>query len=260
MSSEPAELKTIKILKQDGIAKLILDRPPLNVLNIEMMSEINFALKQFLKDRSINVVVIAAEGKAFSAGVDVSDHTEDKVEEMIGVFHEIFTNLAELDPPVIAAVKGAALGGGCELATFCDIVLSSERAKFGQPEIQVGVFPPIATIMFPRMMYLKKGFELILTGDIIPASEAETLGLVNHVYPLDTFDDEVAKFIAKVNNNSAVVNRLTKRSIYSVLNIDYEKAVKQIEDLYLKKLMKTADANEGLKAFLEKRKPVWKNE
>ncbi len=259
MSSEPFEFKTIKVLKHDGLTKLILNRPPLNVLNIEMMSELNSALSDIKKDKSMNLVVLTAEGKAFSAGVDVSEHTTDKVEVMLEIFHRIFSNLNEIEQPVIAVVNGAALGGGCELATFCDIVIASERAKFGQPEIQVGVFPPIAAIMFPRMMHLKNAFELILTGDIIPASEAEKLGLVNHVFPFDTFDEEVDKFIEKFMNNSAIVNRITKRSIYKVLDKDYDKAVTKVEEIYLNKLMKTKDANEGLTAFLEKRKPVWQN-
>jgi cyclohexa-1,5-dienecarbonyl-CoA hydratase len=259
MDSEPAEFKTVKIELNDGIARLILDQPPLNVLNIEMMREINSALDIILKTETVNVVIISAEGKAFSAGVDVAEHTEDKVQEMVAVFHQIFENLYNLAPPVVAVVDGAALGGGCELASFCDIVIASERSKFGQPEIQVGVFPPIAAIMFPRMMYLKKAFELILTGDIISATEAQKIGLVNQVFPVENFNEDSENYIAKVANNSAVVNRITKRAFYKVVDKDYDKAIKKIEKIYLDELMKTEDANEGLKAFLEKRKPVWKN-
>jgi len=259
MSSEPAEFKTIKLETNDSISRLILDRPPLNVLNIEMMQEINAALEVILGDETVNLVVIAAEGKAFSAGVDVADHTEDKVELMVEVFHRIFENLYKLAPPVICVVDGAALGGGCEVASFCDIVIASERSKFGQPEIQVGVFPPIAAIMFPRMMDLKKAFELILTGDVVSAAEAKQSGLVNQVFPVENFNEETEKYIAKLANNSGIVNKITKRAIYKVLDKDYEKAVKKIEEIYLDKLMKTEDANEGLKAFLEKRKPVWQN-
>jgi cyclohexa-1,5-dienecarbonyl-CoA hydratase len=259
MSSKPPVFLTVKIEISDGIARLILNRPPLNVLNIEMMEEINSALETIISTDDLNVVVIAAEGKAFSAGVDVADHTGDKVEKMVKVFHKMFENLNKVKVPVIAVVNGAALGGGCELATFCDVVIASERSKFGQPEIQVGVFPPIAAIMFPRMMYLKKAFELILTGDVISADEARQLGLVNQVFPVESFKEESEKYIAKYTCNSSAVNQITKRAIYKVMDKDYDKAVKKIEDIYLDKLMKTVDANEGLKAFLEKRRPVWKN-
>jgi cyclohexa-1,5-dienecarbonyl-CoA hydratase len=259
MNSEPALFKTVKVEINDGIARLILNRPPVNVLNIEMMQEINSALEIIIETQDLKVVIVAAEGKAFSAGVDVADHTEDKVKQMVEIFHKMFENLIKIEAPVIAVVNGAALGGGCELATFCDIVIASERSKFGQPEIQVGVFPPIAVIMFPRMMYLKNAFELILTGDVISAVEAQRMGLVNKVFPVENFNEESEKYIAKYSNNSAMINKITKHAIYKVLDKDYKKAIKKIEEIYIDKLMKTEDANEGLKAFLEKRKPEWKN-
>lgn len=252
--------KTIIVDEKDMIGRITLNVPPLNILNIEMMKEINQALKEF-HGKNLKVLILNANGKAFSTGVDVSDHTKDKVAEMIHVFHEIFTNLHKINSPTVALVNGAALGGGCEVATFCDIVIASEKSKFGQPEIMVGVFPPVAAAIFPKLMWSKKALELMLTGEIIRANDAKELGLVNHILPVESFEEEAEKFIKeKLANNSAVVLQLTKRAFMEGATHNYSESIKKIEDIYLNELMKTNDANEGLSAFLEKRQPVWKNE
>jgi cyclohexa-1,5-dienecarbonyl-CoA hydratase len=250
---------TIIVEEKNMIGKITFNNLPLNILNIEMMREINNALKE-LKNKNLKVLILNANGKAFSAGVDVSDHTKDKVKDMIHVFHEIFKNLFNMNAPTVALVNGAALGGGCEVATFCDIVIASEKSKFGQPEIKVGVFPPIAAAIFPKLMPSKKALELILTGDVIMANEAKELGLVNHVLPVDNFDEEAEKLVnEKLASNSAAVLKLTKRAVIEGATRNYSDSIKKIEDIYLNELMKTNDANEGLAAFLEKRPPVWKN-
>ncbi len=254
------DYKTIIVEEKNMIGRITLNFPPLNILNIEMMKEINHALVNF-QDKNLKVLIFDANGKAFSAGVDVSDHTKEKVNEMISVFHEIFTNLHKIKAPTIALVNGAALGGGCEVATFCDIVIASEKSKFGQPEIKVGVFPPVAAAIFPKLMWSKKALELIVTGDVISANEAKDLGLVNHVVSVENFNEEAEKIInEKLASNSAVVLQLTKRAFLEGLTNNYSESIKKIEDIYLKELMKTKDANEGLSAFLEKRQPVWRNE
>ncbi len=251
--------KTITVEEKNMIGRITFNNLPLNILNIEMMKEINQALKGF-KDKNLKVLIFNANGKAFSAGVDVSDHTKEKVKEMIQVFHKIFTNLYNMNVPTVSIVNGAALGGGCEIATFCDIVIASEKSKFGQPEIKVGVFPPIAAAIFPKLMWSKKALELIVTGDVISANEAKELGLVNQVLPVDNFDEEAEKFInEKLASNSAIVLQLTKRAFMEGATQNYSDSIKRIEDIYLNELMKTNDANEGLAAFLEKRQAVWKN-
>jgi cyclohexa-1,5-dienecarbonyl-CoA hydratase len=199
-------------------------------------------------------------GKAFSAGVDVGEHLGALVYKMIEVFHRMFRLMDGLKVPSIAAVNGSALGGGCELALYCDMVIATEKAKFGQPEIQVGVFPPIAALIFPRMIGRKKAMELILSGETISAQEALTLGLINKVVPEASFDQEVNSFIEKFKKLSGVVLKLTKEATLAGLNDDTDKGLKVIEKIYLDRLMKTNDALEGLKAFLEKRKPTWKDE
>jgi cyclohexa-1,5-dienecarbonyl-CoA hydratase len=253
------DYKKIIIEEKDMIGRIILNNPPLNILNIEMMKEINHALKNFQK-RSLKVLIIEANGKAFSAGVDISDHTKEKVDEMIRVFHNIFTNLLKIKVLTISLVNGAALGGGCEVATFCDIVIASDNSKFGQPEISVGVLPPVASAIFPKIIGGKKALELIITGEIISAKKAKDLGLINHMLQVENFKSEAEKFIyEKLTNNSSIVLQLTKRAFIEGATLNYSESIKKIEDIYLNELMNTNDANEGLTAFMEKRKPVWKN-
>ncbi len=245
--------------KENGVATLTLNRPPLNILNIAMMREMNEALEELEGDAKTKLLVIAAQGKAFSVGVDIKDHTPDKVEEMIEVFHGIFRRLLSLEMPTLAVVQGACLGGGCELASFCDFILASEEATFGQPEIKVGVFPPIAVILFPYLMGQRKAFELLLTGEVVDAREAERIGLITRVVPPGELERATEKLVAKLIRLSGVVLRLTKRAIYEAAGLPFEKAMVHTERLYLERLMSTEDAKEGLQAFLEKRKPVWRD-
>jgi cyclohexa-1,5-dienecarbonyl-CoA hydratase len=251
----------IKFEKRDGVAWLTLNEPPLNVLNIAMMREINNALEELSDASAVKVLVFeAAEGsKAFSAGVDVSEHTADKVDEMIEVFHRIFRLLDGLEIPTVAVVGGAALGGGCELALFCDMVIASERASFGQPEIQVGVLPPIAVVALPEIIGPKKTMEMVLTGDRIRADEAERLGLVNMVVAPEELQTAAMEFANKLTKLSGAVLRITKRAVRLGSSGSFADGLATVEELYLGPLMDTEDANEGLAAFMEKRPPVWKD-
>jgi len=247
--------------KQDGLARITLNKPPLNVLNIAMMREITAALEGLDEDPAVKVLVFdaAESSKAFSAGVDVSEHTADMVEEMIEVFHRIFRLLDGLEVPTVAVVGGAALGGGCELALFCDMVIASEKASFGQPEIQVGVFPPIAVVALPGIIGPKKAMEMVLTGDRIRADEAARLGLVNAVVPPEELRAKADELVGKLTKLSAAVLRLTKRSVRIGSGGSFADGLAAVEALYLGPLMATEDANEGLAAFMEKREPVWKD-
>ena len=244
---------------KEGMATLTLNRPPLNVLNIEMMEEINTYFESLLKEKALKLLVIQAAGKAFSAGVDVGEHLGDLVYKMIDVFHRMFRLMDALRVPSISVVNGSALGGGCELAVYCDMVMATERAMFGQPEIQAGVFPPIAALAFPRMMGRKKALELILSGDVISAQEALALGMINKIVPEASLAEEVSRFVERFKKLSGIVLKLTKEATLAGLNDDSEKGLQAIEKIYLERLMKTNDAIEGLKAFLDKRRPAWKD-
>jgi len=243
----------------DNVAKIILNNGDYNVMNIQMMEEIKDAIERVAKDTSLKALIFDHNGKSFSVGVDVGDHMGDKAPKMLKIFHDIFRNLLKLKCLTIACVKGAALGGGCEVAMFCDIVLTSDKAKFGQPEIKVGVFPPIAMLVLPQLIGNKKAFELLLLGEIINAEDALKLGLSNQLFPHDTYKQEFTKFIESLNNLSTVVMQYSKKAFYEGLGIDFETQLSQIEEFYLKDLMSTHDANEGLQAFMEKRPPNWQN-
>lgn len=249
----------IKVVDGDGFVSLVLNRPPLNVLNIAMLEEINQALETLQKHPTAKVLLIKAEGKAFSAGVDVADHTAEKVDTMMQEFHRTFELLHGFAIPTIAVVDGAALGGGCEVAIFCDMVIASERAKFGQPESKVGVFPPVAAAIFPKLIQRNRTMELLMTGETIGAAEAERIGLINKVLPVENFDQHVSEFVAKLTVQSKIVLQLTKRSVDAGLYRPCMEAIERCEKIYMNEMMKTEDAHEGLNAFLEKRPPVWKN-
>jgi len=243
----------------DGVARITINRPPLNILNRETLSEIAQALKNATINNDVKLVVFAGAGdRAFSAGVDVGDHLPDKIGTTLEAFHKVFHLLEEVHKPTLAVVNGYALGGGCELAIACDIVLASEKTQFGQPEISVGAIPTVAAALLSKLVGRKKAFELILTGDTISAAEAERLGLVNKVVPTEKLSESANELIKKLKEKSPVVLNLTRMAIYQGLDVEFKKALDGVTDIYLNKLIRTEDAVEGLKAFLEKRKPEWK--
>ena len=247
--------------EKDGAAYLTINRPPLNWLDIATMEEMNCALDGVLAAGSeLKVLVIQAAGKkAFSVGVDVGDHTEDKVGHMIEAFHGIFRRLDRLEIPTIAAIQGAVLGGGCEVALFCDMVLAAENIKIGQPEIKLAVFPPIAVAALPTIVGPKKAYEMVLGGEALRADAALACGLVNKVVALDDFETEVEKFIATFTTLSGSALRSTKRALKAASGKPFSAALDTVEGSYLNDCMRNTDAREGLSSFLEKRKPVWTN-
>jgi len=253
------EYKNIKYQFADGVARITLNHPPLNVLNISMMKEINGVLEGLVNETNLKLLVFDAEGKAFCAGVDVSEHMGDTAIEMIKIFHQIFRNMIAINKPSLAVVQGAALGGGCELAIFCDFIIAVETAKFGQPEIQVGVFPPVACMLLPRIIPQAKAMELLLTGAVIGAPEALSIGLINKSVPAEELKQAETTFISKITNLSATVLRYTKLAALKQQQESFLKYLAEVEDIYLNQLMKTVDAQEGLNSFLAKRKAVWKN-
>jgi len=221
-----------------------------------MMEELILAFK-WAQQEAGQLVLLDAAGKAFSAGVDVADHTADKVADMIDVFERLFKAMDETEKPIVCAVNGVALGGGCELPLFADIVVASEKAKLGQPEIAVGVFPPIACCMMPKLLSWPRAVELLLSGESIGAARAEQIGLVNAVFPVDNFAASVKDYLKKFLDKSPVVLAMTKKAARAGINKSFAEGITEIDRIYLEELMPTADAQEGLAAFMEKRKPVW---
>jgi cyclohexa-1,5-dienecarbonyl-CoA hydratase len=247
----------LKTKNEGGVVRITFNRPPLNVLTIDMMEEMVKAFN-WAQGESGSLVVLDAEGKAFSAGVDVADHTPDKVGQMIDVFDRLFIAMFEVEKPIVALVNGAALGGGYELVLACDLVVASEKAKLGQPEINVGVFPPVACYLLPHLVSWPRALELLLSGEVFDAARAERMGLVNKVVPADDFANGCGEFLKKFLTQSPAVLALTKKAALAGQRKSFKDGIKAIDDIYLNELMKTEDAVEGLNAFTEKRNPVWK--
>lgn len=246
---------------KENKAFLTIDRPPMNILNIATMEEMNDALKSLAENSAVKALILTGSGdKAFSAGVDVTEHTQDKVTKMLHVFHGLFRNLSKLNQVTIAAAKGFTLGGGCELAIFCDLIFAADNLKIGQPEIKLSAIPPVALLIMPRLIGLKRASELLLTGKVIDAGKAEKIGLINKVAPLDSFEPELDSFIQPFTELSMVGLKFSKKGIQLGLDHSFLSGLDKIEKMYVEELMASEDAHEGLKAFMEKRKPAWKNQ
>ena len=245
----------------ERVARITFRRPPVNILNIAMMREINDALSLCSRERDLVAIVFdaAADCRAFSAGVAVEEHAEETIFQMLDSFHGIFRNLEQIARPVIAVVDGAALGGGCELVMACDIAIATERSRFGQPEIKLGVFPPVAAVLLPSVVGDKRAREMMLTGELFEATEAERIGLINYAVAVDQLQPKTDELLAKLRNLSAIALEHTKRAIDAGRGRSIDTALKDVEDMYLHELMKTRDATEGINAFMEKRKPAWQN-
>jgi cyclohexa-1,5-dienecarbonyl-CoA hydratase len=253
-----AEFQFIKYGVEDGLATLAINRPPFNVLDIPTMAEVNAALDQCGGDRNVRMLVITGVGeKAFSAGVEVADHTPDKVDAMIDTFHGIFRRLDRLKIPTVAAVNGAALGGGLEVAIACDLIVAAAGAKLGQPEIKLAVFPPIAAVLLPRLVGPARAMEIILGGENFTAEAGLAMGLVNRVFPRESFISDLQAFVKPFLALSGAALVSARHAIREAAGKPFVDALARAEDIYLKELMVTADAREGLAAFMEKRQAVW---
>ena len=251
----------IKLAITDRVAHVTFARPPLNIFNITMMKEIGSALSECAAERGVVAIVFDADKdcRAFSAGVAVEEHVEESIYEMLDSFHMIFRTLEQIARPTVAVVDGPALGGGCELIAACDIVIASQRARFGQPEIKLGVFPPVAAVLLPRIVGEKRARELILTGELIDAAEASRIGLVNHVVPSDQLEQKTQEVLSKLREHSATSLEFTRRAMDLGHGRTIDSALSEMENVYLHELMKTSDAKEGINAFMEKRKTVWRD-
>ena len=248
----------IEFSREDHAYRITLNDPPLNILDIAMLDELRDAIARADNDRHALIIDAAGE-KAFSAGASVQDHLGDRVASMLSSFHDCFRMLSRLELVTVAFVRGAALGGGCELALGCDFVLASDRAKFSQPEINLGVFPPVAAYQLSRQLAPRKGLELLLTGDTIDAATAERHGLVNAVFPAADFNARAEEWMQRLYRHSGSSIRMARRAFRLAQSGDFAEKLASVERLYLDELMKTNDANEGLNAFIEKRQPAWKN-
>lgn len=248
----------IRVEREGPVARVWLDRPPLNVIDIALMDELSAALDSLPGPPHLRFLVFAGGGeKGFSAGVDVLDHTPDRVARMLSGFHRIFRKIWTSDWITIAAVHGYCLGGGMELATFCDFVLATHTARFAQPEIKLGCFPPVATVVLPALVGSRRALDIILTGRTLTADEAKAVGLVTEVVGEGELEPALRDLIQTLGAHSSSVLPLTRRAVLRSSGLALEENLEAMEKLYLDTLMKTEDANEGVRAFIERRQPVW---
>jgi len=256
-------LETLILKKEETIATITLNRPRrLNAINSKMIEEINRVMDDLAADLSIKAIIITGGPDCFCAGADIGEiiniNNIDAGYEFSRRIQKVFDQINYLPKPVIAAISGLALGGGCEMALACDLRLASEKASFGVPEINIGVIPGAGgTQRLPRILGVCKAKELLFTGERIDARQACQLGMVNRVVPAAELMSETRQLAEKLVTKPPLALKMAKELVNTGMNMDLDSALK-LEAHALAYLMVTADKNEGMSAFLEKRQPLFK--
>jgi cyclohexa-1,5-dienecarbonyl-CoA hydratase len=246
--------------KKPRVTFITMDRPPLNVLDIGLLRDLDREVSACAGDTATDILVVQGAGtRAFSAGVDIGDHTKERVPEMLDIVHKVIRKLLDLPQVTIAAVRGVCLGGGCELAACCDFIIASEESSFATPEIDVGCYPPVAVARFPNLIGYHRAAEMILTGRRYTAEEARGFGLINRVVAQDQFDNGVVTLLEELLSKSGAVLRIALKGLRELSLRDFSAALSRSEEIYCRELLNTEDVEEGVRAFLEKRNPKWKH-
>jgi len=253
-------MPAISYARDGRTGTVTLDRPPLNVLDVAALQALRDALAELALDRELALVFVrGAGGRAFSAGTAIQDHAPDRVPAMLAALREAVVRLRALPAITVAAVAGHCLGGGMELAMACDLVIATEDSRFGQPEVNLGCFPPVAATLYPSRLGPGRALELLAGGQPITAARAAELGLVHRLLPAGRLDDGCARLAAELGSKSAPVLRLIKRAVAAGRDLPFAEALAATERLYLDELTELADSREGVAAFLEKRRPEWQH-
>ncbi len=247
----------------DGQAmRIILNSPKGNILDGEMMGEMIAALDGAVENKHLKIIVFEGSGKHFCFGASVEEHRKDQAAKMLDQFHGLFFKLMDLNIPTAAIVRGQCLGGGMELAIYCDFVFAEQTAAFGQPEIKLGVLPPPASIILPLRIGQAGADAIVLTGESIDMKRAFELGIVTHAVPEGKDGwEHVGQWISEIMlPKSASSLRLARSCVRMHFNRRVRELLPEIQKVYLEKLMETHDANEGIDSFLNRRKPGFKDE
>jgi cyclohexa-1,5-dienecarbonyl-CoA hydratase len=257
----PSHYKDINFTVTDRVARITFARPPLNVFTISMMKEISDAINRVSATPDVCAIVFAAQpgARIFSAGVSIEEHRPDTAFQMLEAFHSIFRSLNIISKPVVALVAGAALGGGCELVAFADIVIATHSSRFGQPEIKLGAFPPVAAVVLPAAIGEKKAREMILTGELLSAEAALSHRLINYAVAETELETKAQEILDHLRQMSVPALELARRALGAGSLDRFEEALKRTENIYLNQLMTLKDAQEGIEAFIAKRPPRWKH-
>jgi len=239
------------------VVRVTLNNPPLNIIDLPMMLEFQQALGELESRSDIAVIVFEGDARAFSAGVDVKAHLPDQIHEMLTSFHAVIRAIVTSRKVTIAAVRGACLGGGAELAAVCDMVYSARDASWGFPEIKLGCYPPVAAVLLATLIGQKRAAELILTGRQFSGDEAAAMGLATRSVAAEELESVVERTLSELRQLSPVALAHAKKAIYAWDAIHFDKGLARAEKIYLEELISTADAREGIIAFLDKRPPKW---
>lgn len=257
IASADSKVARVSFEVDEAVAHIALRNPPVNVIDIPMMDELAQVLAEIESQSHVTAVIVSGEGKAFSAGVDIAAHTPERVEEMLTKFHTLVRLLVGIRKVTIAAVHGLCLGGGAELAMVCDLVYSGEDAEWGFPEIKLACFPPVACTALATLVGQKKAAELILTGRSVTGREAAEIGLATRSVPDSLLDSTVQACVAQLLRLSPAALSVAKKASYAWDSMHFDKGLARAEKIYFEDLIKTQDAQEGIRAFLEKRPPKW---
>ncbi len=255
----PAGFEFIRHQVDGPVARVTLHHPEHNLLNEKMLRELAEGIAMFAENGAVKLIVLDASGKVFSAGVDIGEYTGERAFSMLDAFHAACIAMVEAPQPVLVVVDGAAIGGGAELVAYGDLVVATPRARFALPEITIGMFPPLASTMFPHIVGPKRTLELILTGEAISAERARDLGLVNRLVPEDKLQAAVNDLIGKITAQSGAVLGMAKKAVLAGMGMSLRDSLRNSMNIFLNELYRLEDSQEGLRALLEKRKPQWKN-
>ncbi len=256
---KPEEFRYVRYRVEGSAVRMTLDHPEHNLLNESMLRELAAGIELVGEEEAVKLVVLDSACKVFCGGIDIGEYTAERVFQMLDAFHAAFNSMLEVSKPVLVIVDGPAIGGGAELAAFGDLVIATPKARFAQPEITIGVFPPLASTILPHIVGPKLALELVLTGQAISAERAKDLGLVNLLVPEDQLEKAVNEWITQITSQSGPVLAMAKRAILGGMGLSLREGLRNSMNIFLNELYRLEDSQEGLRALVEKRKPQWKN-
>jgi cyclohexa-1,5-dienecarbonyl-CoA hydratase len=259
MPPRPSEFQFVRYREEGAVARLTLDHPEHNLLNERMLLELAAGIEQLDSKSEIKLILLDSAAKTFCGGIEIGEYSARRVFQVLDAFHRAFTAMLDSGKPLLVVVNGAAFGGGAELAALGDLVIATPRARFAQPEIKLGVFPPLGAAILPYIVGPKVAMELVLTGEHLSAERARELGLVNRLVPEEHLDETVNGLVAKVTSQSGPVLTMAKKAILNGMGVSLRDGVRQSMRIFLNELADLEDSQEGLRALVEKRTPQWKN-
>lgn len=255
----PDQFKFIKMRFENGVAHMVLDRPDHNLLNEAMLRELADGITFAGERDDLKMILLSSACKVFCGGIDLGEYTSQRVFQMLDAFHGAFAGMMDVGKPVVCVINGPAIGGGAELAAFGDLVIATPKARFAQPEITIGVFPPLASTILPFLVGPKTALELVLTGEAVSAERALELGIVNRLVPEAQLQQTVNDIVARITAHSGPVLAMAKKAILGGMGLSLRDGLKHSMNIFLHELYRLEDSQEGLRALVEKRKPNWKN-